>query len=197
MAAAKAAIGFDRDFGEAWMCQGCCQRQLGRGEEAVSSLERATQLAPSTGSPITTSDCAWSISAVPATLSPRRRAVRINPDHALGWGLLVCLHSVAGNWKEALAATDQSTRLRPDCAALWRQCADVLWAGLADHSRARDCLAKAFALDPENEQARLISRVMEETGNNGVSSEADASTYDCVRGGALPHVSRSGPANSN
>lgn len=167
LAAAEQAIRLDDRLGEAWMGHGCCQWALGRQQDAIHSLELAVEWEPHNWKThFNLGKCLGQVGRVDEALASVRRALEINPQDAACWGVLVCIHGAEGSWNDATAAVDTALRLHPNDASLLALRAWVLWSNGGDRSAAQACLAEALELEPENEQAQLIRRVMEtdETG---------------------------------
>jgi serine/threonine protein kinase len=122
LAAASTALRRNAEFAEAWMCRGCCERALGRLQDAVRSLERAAELEPHN----------WKIHANLGTvlaqsgrsgeaLESFAKSAEMNSGDAAVWRQLGWCYAQEQRWTESRTALDRSLALDPenkDTAAL-------------------------------------------------------------------------------
>jgi tetratricopeptide (TPR) repeat protein len=113
------AIELDPKLVPAWLNRGNAYGKLGQYDKAIADYETAIKLAPTDAR--AHNALAWLLATCPdpKLRDPKRavengkKAVQLAPRDGNNWGTLGAAHYRAGQWKEAIAALDESRSLKP------------------------------------------------------------------------------------
>lgn len=157
LAHARRATQFDDRFADAWMCQGACERRLGRPEVALSSFHRAHDLEPhSWKTAANLGHCLVELRRFDEAHDALIKAAAINPDDAIVWYQLAWIRSHQGHGAEARSAIDRCLAIDESNAEAWALRGLIIWLIDHDADGARSSLNHALRLDPANSQATVV-----------------------------------------
>lgn len=162
---ADRATRLDDERADGWICRGCAERQLGRMDEAIASLERGAALEPHNWKAHSNLGfCLLEQGRHGEALAALQTATTINPNDALVWYQIAWLLAAEGQWHEARRAIDKSLQLNESDAEAWGLRGLLLWQGAGDLAAARASLERAMELDPRNDKAQTLLAAMPPAG---------------------------------
>jgi tetratricopeptide (TPR) repeat protein len=125
--------------------------RLGRNEEAVPLLEKATRVNPDHAKSWARLGSALrSLKRLNEALSAHRQATRLEPDYAWAWNEQGITLEMMGQYEEALQAYQQAHQHAPDDPLYLYQQADLLVSHTTNYAQALDLLNQALVRDGRN-----------------------------------------------
>ena len=161
------AIQRDPEFANLYVLRGEIYTRYGQGQrlgDALADFRKATYLYPNyRDAHAGVADMARQLGNQAETIAAERKLLELHPDDPQVLGLLAYDYARAGRWQEAISGWERVIALQGDNAGIRAAMAQTLLkAGQTERANAE--MARAQALDPNNEQLSKMGQTIQDTG---------------------------------